>query len=351
MLPPVLMAYREREEVGFLGGFPVGGCAGLAALFTSFSLSIPGPSIPVVFAAAGSGSRSPAIHCSCMLACVGIPLALFVPSGLWFVCLVAVVSSLVGCGSRLLVSWGWAPFIPSLLPVRYSLIPLRFRSWVLAASCSSRVLWRRPHFLRRWRLPPALMAFGERVGAGFHGISSIGVVCFVLVVRPWSFYPRGDCCGGFGLVLLCNTLFVFACARGHTTLALFVPSGLRFVCLVAVVCSPAACGSLPSVSRGFPSYHRFVPRGLPTRYSLIPSLFRSAVLVASCSSCVLWRSPHFLRRWRPLALLCECSSMHEPSNRTNFDQSFFFLLILPTITNSTRGWPHMGLPTLPTAGE
>ena len=177
------------------------------------------------------------------------------------------------------------------------------RSSVLAASCSSRVLWRRPHFLRGWRLPPALMAYGEGVGVGLHGISSVGVVYFVLLVRPWSFYPRGDCCGGFGLVLLCDTLFVFACARGHTTLALFVPSGLGFVCLVAVVCCPVACGSLPSVSRGFPPYHHFFPLGLPTRYALIPSLFRSAVLVASCSSCFLWWCPHFLQRWRPLALL------------------------------------------------
>ena len=92
MLPPALMAYREREEGGFLGSFLVGGCAGVAALFTSFSLSILGPSISVVFAAAGSGSRSLAIPCSCMLACVGIPLALFVPLGSWFVCLVAVLS-------------------------------------------------------------------------------------------------------------------------------------------------------------------------------------------------------------------------------------------------------------------
>ena len=67
MLPPAPMAYREREEGGFLGGFPVSGCAGVAALFTSFSLSIFGPSIPVVFAAAGSGSRSLAIPCSCCL--------------------------------------------------------------------------------------------------------------------------------------------------------------------------------------------------------------------------------------------------------------------------------------------
>ena len=162
MLPPVLMAYREREEGGLLGGFPVRGCAGVAALIGSFSLSILGPSIPVVFAAAGSASRSPAIPCSRMPACVGIPLALFVPSGLWFVCLVAVVSSLVASGSLLSVLRAWAPFIPSLLPVRYSLLPLMFRFSVLVASCSSRVLWRRPHFLWRWRLPPALMAYGEK---------------------------------------------------------------------------------------------------------------------------------------------------------------------------------------------
>ena len=296
MLPPALMSYREREEGGFLGGFPVGGCAGVAALFTSFSLSILGPSIPVVLAAAGSGSRSLAIPCSCMLACLGIPLALFVPSGLWFVLLVAVASSLVACGSRPLVSRGWAPFIPSLHPVRYSLIPLMFRSLVLAASFSSRVLRRRPRFLRRWRLPPALMAYGERLGGGFHGISSVDVLYLVLAVRPLSFSPRGDCCGRFGLVLLCHTLFVFPCVRGNTTLALFLPSGLRFVCLVAVVRSPAVCGSLPLVSRGFPSYHHFFPRRLPTRYALIPSSFRSAVLVASCSSRVLWRCPHFLQR-------------------------------------------------------
>ena len=78
---------------------------------------------------------------------------------------------------------------------------------------------------------------------------------------------------------------------------------LLFLC--PRVCSPAACGSLSSVSRGFPSYYHFSPRGLPTRYALIPSLFRSAVLVASCSSCVLWRCPHFLRRWRPIG--CACS--------------------------------------------
>ena len=53
----------------------------------SFSPSI-GPSFLVSFAAAGSGRSMP---CLCLLARVGVPLALFVPSGLWFVCSVAVV--------------------------------------------------------------------------------------------------------------------------------------------------------------------------------------------------------------------------------------------------------------------
>ena len=119
-------------------------------------------------------------------------------------------------------------------PIRCSLIPLMFRSSVLAASCSSCVLWRCPHFLRRWRLPPALMAYGEREeGEGvFHGAFSVGgcaavavlCVCFVLVVHPWSFYPRGVCGGRLGFVIPRHTLLVFVCARGHTTLALFAPS-------------------------------------------------------------------------------------------------------------------------------
>ena len=85
----------------------------------------------MAFAAAGSGSCSLAIPCLCLLARVGIPLALFVPSGLWFVCLVAVVCSPVACGSLLSVSWGCSSyhhFLPHGLPVRYSLIPpLMFR--------------------------------------------------------------------------------------------------------------------------------------------------------------------------------------------------------------------------------
>ena len=133
MLPPAVIAYREREEGGFLGGFPVSGFAGVAALFTSFSLSILGPCIHVVFAPAGSGSRYLAIPCSCMLVCVGIPLALFAPSGLCFVCLVAVASSLVACGPRLLGARGWAPFIP------YRFFPLGIPSY---HSCSVPRCWR-----------------------------------------------------------------------------------------------------------------------------------------------------------------------------------------------------------------
>ena len=41
--------------------------------------------------------------------------------------------------------------------------------------------------------------------------------------------------------------------------------------------------------------------------------------------------------------------MHEHARV--YRQPLFFFLILPTITNSTRGWPHLGLPTLLTAGE
>ena len=102
------------------------------------------------------------------------------------------------------------------------------------------------------------MAYGKREeGEGFfHGAFSVGgcagvaalCVYFVLVVHPWSFYPRGICGGGLGFVLPRHTLLLFVCARGHTTLALFAPSGLWFACLVAVVCSPVACGSHLSVS-------------------------------------------------------------------------------------------------------
>ena len=41
--------------------------------------------------------------------------------------------------------------------------------------------------------------------------------------------------------------------------------------------------------------------------------------------------------------------MHQFCN--NLFQSFFFLPIYSTITNSTRGWPLLGLLALPTAGE
>ena len=47
---------------------------------------------------------------------------------------------------------------------------------------------------------------------------------------------------------------------------------------------------LPSLGFvGCPSYHHFFPHGLPIRYYLIPSMSPSAVLVACCSSCVLWQ--------------------------------------------------------------
>ena len=153
-LPLVLMAYRAREEGGFHVTCLVGGCGG-AVLCALFIYSILGPSILVSFAAAGSGSCSLSIPCFCLLARVGVPLALFVPSGLWVVCLVAVV-----CALR----WRVAPFPRSRgfplsyhhffllgLPVRYSLIPLMFRSAVLAAFCSLCVLRQSPHFLRCWR--------------------------------------------------------------------------------------------------------------------------------------------------------------------------------------------------------
>ena len=68
-----------------------------------------------------------------------------------------------------------------------------------------------------------------------------------------------------------------------------------------------ACGSLLSVFRGCPSYHHVCPLGLPIRYYLRPSMFRSAVLAASFSSFVLWRCPYFLRRWGPIE--CTCSGI------------------------------------------
>ena len=218
MLPPVLMAYREREEGGLLGGFPVSGCAGVAALFTSFSLSILGPSIPVAFAAAGSGSRSLTTPCSCMLACVGIPLALFVPSGLWFVCLVAAVCSPVACGSRLSVSRGWAPFIPSLLPAwaarsvfphtthvpflgvggllffTCSLAASTFSLGLVASSCVGG-LWKEGGGWFSWTFfclgPSILVAFA----AAGSGLCSLTIPCLCLLaregIRLWLFLcPR-----------------------------------------------------------------------------------------------------------------------------------------------------------------
>ena len=116
------------------------------------------------------------------------------------------------------------------------------------------------------------------------------------LVLPSSWRLRRRRSGSCFLAIPCLCML----ARVGIPLALFVPSGLWFVCLVGVVCSPVACGSLLSVSWGCSSYHHFFPHGLPIRYSLIPLMFRFAVLAASCSSCVLWWCPHFLRRWRPI---------------------------------------------------
>ena len=69
MLPPALIAYTEREEGGSLGGFPVGGCAGVAALFTSFSLSIPGSFYPRGVRGGGFGLALPR-HTLLVHACV-----------------------------------------------------------------------------------------------------------------------------------------------------------------------------------------------------------------------------------------------------------------------------------------
>ena len=82
-------------------------------------------------------------------------------------------------------------------------------------------------------------------------------------------------------------LFVLACVGIPPPLAPLVPLGLWYVCFVAVVCSAVACGSLLTFSCGCPSYHNFFPCGLVINYSLIPPMLRSAVLTASCSSCVL----------------------------------------------------------------
>ena len=52
-------------------------------------------------------------------------------------------------------------------------------------------------------------------------------------------------------------------------------------------------------------------------------------------------------RGLPFNAPCECTSMHEGSNRLFLTNLSFHT----KITNSTRGWPLLGLPTLPTAGE
>ena len=112
-----------------------------------------------------------------------------------------------------------------------------FRSSVLAASLSSCALWRCPHFLRRWRLPPALMAYGEREGGVFHGAFSVGrcaglaalCVYFVLVVHPWSFYPRAFAAAGSG-----------SCSLAIHCLRLFARVGIPLLLLLFL--RPPVCG-------------------------------------------------------------------------------------------------------------
>ena len=52
-------------------------------------------------------------------------------------------------------------------------------------------------------------------------------------------------------------------------------------------------------------------------------------------------------RGLPFNAPCECTSMHHGSKLLFFNQSHFHT----QITNSTRGWPLLGLPTLLTAGD
>ena len=108
---------------------------------------------------------------------------------------------------------------------------------------------------------------------------------FVLLVRPWPFHPCVVGGGGLGPL---DTLLVFACACGRTTCPFLALGLVACVFGGGGVCSPVACGSLLPVS-----YHHFFPLGLPIRYSLIPLMFRSAVLC-----------------WRPYALCVFFGGVH-----------------------------------------
>ena len=94
-----------------------------------------------------------------------------------------------------------------------------------------------------------------------------------------------------------------ACACLHVWayhLPFLCPRACWFVCSVAAVCAPRLRVAPFFRFRGFPvSYHHFFPLGLPIRYSLIPLMFRSAVLAAFCSLCVLWRCQPFPWRRQP----------------------------------------------------
>ena len=138
---------------------------------------------------------------------------------------------------------------------------------------------------------------------GFAVAGRVGVAAFC-ISSSWSFLVPSIfvafAAAGLGSCSLAMPCLCMLVCVGIQPLALLVPSGLWFVCLVAVVCSPLVFGSLLTVSSGCSSYHRFCPCGLLIKYSLIPAMLRSAVLAASCSLCVLWRCPYFLPLWWPI---------------------------------------------------
>ena len=112
-----------------------------------------------------------------------------------------------------------------------------FRSSVLAASCSSRVLWRRPHFLWRWRLPPALMA----ILIPFRGLVASCSSCFLWrcphSLRRWR--PIGCACWGkekgWRFLWLLGAL-VLHVSPSATALVVYIPT---FGCLRRHICARA----------------------------------------------------------------------------------------------------------------
>ena len=127
---PALMAYREREEGGWLSW--------------RLLLSILGPPFLVAFAAAGSCSF--AIPCLCMLARVGIHTIHTI-----------LTSFRLGC------PWVFPHTTPSHSVPSHGVGGLLFFICLLAVS----TFW-------RWRLPLVLMAYRAREEGGFHVICPVG---------------------------------------------------------------------------------------------------------------------------------------------------------------------------------